>query len=178
MKEILVVAIGRFFSSRSTRSAFLLSIIALGLSLAFRTATAQSPTPTPGKGHQPCTVCHNVQHNPHTITIDCNALQAHLAHGDYEGPCRPTPTPTPKHTPTPKPTPTPKHTPTPKPTPTPKHTPTPKPTPTPHKEKCEVCHNPHNPHTIKIPCDQVDKFLSHHPGDYRGPCHVTEVTNP
>jgi hypothetical protein len=41
-------------------------------------------------------VCHNVQHNPHTITIDCNALKAHLAHGDYEGPCQPTPTPTPK----------------------------------------------------------------------------------
>lgn len=142
-------------------------------------STAASATPTPGRGHQECTVCHNPQHHPITLTIDCNALKAHLAHGDYEGPCRNTPTPkptrtprpTPSRTPTPKPTPT--RTPTPKPTPT--RTPTPKPTP---KEKCEVCHNPHNPHTIKIPCDQVDKFLKNHPGDYRGPCHVTTATNP
>jgi hypothetical protein len=168
MKEILVVAIGRFFSNRSTRSAFLLSIIALGLSLAFRTATAQSPTPTPGKGHQPCIVCHTARANPHEITIDCNALERHLRNHpeDVAGPCpKPSPTPTPKHTPTPKPTPTPKHTPTPRPTP-------------PGHNKCEVCHNPHNPHTIRIPCDQVDKFLRHHPGDFRGPCRVTEVTNP
>jgi hypothetical protein len=50
-----------------------------------------SPTPTPGRGHQKCVVCHNVQHNPHTITIDCHALQRHLDHGDYEGPCQITP---------------------------------------------------------------------------------------
>jgi len=54
---------------------------------------AAAPSPTPGPGHRKCVVCHNVQHNPHTITIDCNALKAHLAHGDYEGPCRATPTP-------------------------------------------------------------------------------------
>lgn len=41
-----------------------------------------------GGGHQECVVCHNVQHNPHTLTIDCNALQAHLNHGDFEGPCQ------------------------------------------------------------------------------------------
>lgn len=44
-----------------------------------------------GGGHQECVVCHNVQNNPRTLTIDCNALQAHLNHGDYEGPCQPTP---------------------------------------------------------------------------------------
>jgi hypothetical protein len=44
--------------------------------------------------------------------------------------------------------------------------------------KCDVCHNPHNYHTISIPCDQVDKFLSNHPGDFRGPCQVTGVQNP
>jgi len=44
--------------------------------------------------------------------------------------------------------------------------------------KCDVCHNPHNYHTISIPCDQVDKFLSNHPGDFRGKCEVTGVTNP
>jgi outer membrane biosynthesis protein TonB len=89
-------------------------------------------------------------------------------------------------TPTPKPKPSATRTPTPKPTPkpsgTPKRTPTPKPTPrrtpTPKPKKCEVCHNPRNPHTIKIPCDQVDKFLKNHPGDYRGPCHVTSFQNP
>ena len=44
--------------------------------------------------------------------------------------------------------------------------------------KCDVCHNPHNYHTISIPCDQVDKFLSNHPGDFRGRCEATPVTNP
>ncbi len=40
-------------------------------------------------------------------------------------------------------------------------------------DKCTVCHNPHNFHEISIPCDQVDKFLRDHPGDFRGHCHVT-----
>jgi hypothetical protein len=44
--------------------------------------------------------------------------------------------------------------------------------------KCDVCHNPHNYHTISIPCDEVDKFLSNHPGDFRGRCQATPVTNP
>ena len=44
--------------------------------------------------------------------------------------------------------------------------------------KCDICHNPHNYHTISIPCDQVDKFLANHPGDFRGRCQVTGVTNP
>jgi hypothetical protein len=48
----------------------------------------------------------------------------------------------------------------------------------PDKGKCDVCHNPHNYHTISIPCDQVDKFLSNHPGDFRGRCQATPVTNP
>ena len=43
---------------------------------------------------------------------------------------------------------------------------------------CDVCHNPHNYHTVTIPCDQVDKFLANHPGDFRGRCEVTPVTNP
>lgn len=43
-----------------------------------------------GAGHQACVVCHNIQHNPQTLTIDCNALPAHLAHGDTEGPCQAT----------------------------------------------------------------------------------------
>jgi hypothetical protein len=43
---------------------------------------------------------------------------------------------------------------------------------------CDVCHNPHNYHTINIPCDQVDKFLENHPGDFRGRCEATPVTNP
>ena len=47
-----------------------------------------------------------------------------------------------------------------------------------NKEKCIVCHNEHNFHEIKIPCDKVDKYLKHHPGDHAGPCQVTSVTNP
>jgi hypothetical protein len=73
-----------------------------------------------------------------------------------------------------------------------KHTPTPTPAPSstptkgkgkpgkggPASGKCDVCHNPHNYHTISIPCDQVDKFLSNHPGDFRGRCEATPVANP
>ena len=163
MKKLLAVAFGRVFSSRSTRSA-LLPIIALGLGLAFWTATAApSPTPTPGKGHQPCTVCHTAKANPHEITIDCNALEQHLREHpeDTAGPC-------------------PKASPTPTPTSTPGSTPTPAPSASvpPGHDKCEVCHNPHNYHTISIPCKQVDKFLENHPGDFRGRCEVTPVTNP
>jgi hypothetical protein len=43
--------------------------------------------------------------------------------------------------------------------------------------KCIVCHNPHNFHEISIPCDQVDKFLKNHPGDFRGHCNVTPHTS-
>jgi hypothetical protein len=159
MKTLLLKA-GRvlFHRIRSTTCALFCTAVFTVLAVAITSpvpiasaqSTAASPTPTPGRGHQECTVCHNPTHHPITLTIDCNALKAHLAHGDYEGPCRNTPTPTPTRTPTPKPSP---------------------------KEKCEVCHNPHNPHTIRIPCDQVDKFLKNHPGDYRGPCHVTTATN-
>jgi hypothetical protein len=46
------------------------------------------------------------------------------------------------------------------------------------KDKCIVCHNEHNFHEIKIPCDKVDKYLRNHPGDHAGPCQVTSVTNP
>ena len=45
-------------------------------------------------------------------------------------------------------------------------------------DKCIVCHNEHNFHEIKIPCDKVDKYLRNHPGDHAGPCQVTSVTNP
>jgi hypothetical protein len=45
------------------------------------------------------------------------------------------------------------------------------------KDKCTVCHNPHNFHEISIPCDQVDKFLNNHPGDFRGRCTVTPHTS-
>ena len=45
------------------------------------------------------------------------------------------------------------------------------------KRMCIICHNPHNPHEICIPCCKVRQFLRRHPGDYRGHCHVTCVTN-
>lgn len=44
-------------------------------------------------------------------------------------------------------------------------------------DKCTVCHDPHNFHEIRIPCGQVDKYLSDHPGDYRGQCSTTPNTN-
>jgi hypothetical protein len=36
---------------------------------------------------------------------------------------------------------------------------------------CQVCHNGKNPHTVTMPCNQVNKYLHDHPGDYAGPCH-------
>jgi hypothetical protein len=162
MKKLIVAAIGRVFSSRLTRSA-LLPVLALGLGLAFWTATAAPPTSgSPrGGGHQPCTICHTAEANPHEITIDCNALEQHLRNHpeDRAGPC-------------------PKASPTPTPTASPTASPSPTASVPPGHDKCEVCHNPHNYHTIRIPCKQVDKFLENHPGDFRGPCEVTPVTNP
>jgi hypothetical protein len=38
------------------------------------------------------------------------------------------------------------------------------------KEKCQVCHNSKNPHTIIISCKNVAQYLANHPGDYAGPC--------
>jgi Tol biopolymer transport system component len=45
-------------------------------------------------GNEKVTICHIPPGNPenaHEITISVNALPAHLAHGDYEGACVPTP---------------------------------------------------------------------------------------
>src|SRR3990172_7946540 len=50
-----------------------------------------------GGGHEPVTLCHNLEHNPHTITVDNSSVeQAHLRHGDTLGACEeeePTTTP-------------------------------------------------------------------------------------
>jgi hypothetical protein len=61
-------------------------------------ATAATATGR-GGGHDPVTICHK----GHTITVDDDALDKHLKHGDTVGPCEPTPTPTPTE-PTPEPT--------------------------------------------------------------------------
>ena len=46
------------------------------------------------------------------------------------------------------------------------------------QDKCPVCHNGHNPHTINIPCNKVDKYLANHPGDYAGPCQNVSSEKP
>jgi hypothetical protein len=155
MKKLFKVSSAGHMPAGSLKTGLVL-LIGVIFGFTFWTATAvpsaaqaPSPTPTPGPGHQACTVCHTAKANPHEITIDCNALEQHLRNHPED---RAGPCPA---------------------TPTP----TPKPTPPGHN-KCEVCHNPHNYHTIRIPCDQVDKFLENHPGDYRGPCEITPVTNP
>jgi hypothetical protein len=44
--------------------------------------------------------------------------------------------------------------------------------------KCIVCHNDKNPHEISIPCDEVEKYLKNHPGDYAGPCKPVSPEQP
>lgn len=38
-------------------------------------------------GQEKVSVCHNVENNPHEISVALPALQAHLAHGDVPVPC-------------------------------------------------------------------------------------------
>jgi len=59
-----------------------------------RVSVTPSITMTPCSGR--VTICHRTGNgNSHTITVSCNALPAHLAHGDTLGPC-PQPTPRPR----------------------------------------------------------------------------------
>ena len=44
--------------------------------------------------------------------------------------------------------------------------------------KCKVCHNTKNPNTVEMSCDQVNKYLANHPGDYAGPCQNTTAEQP
>jgi hypothetical protein len=45
-------------------------------------------------------------------------------------------------------------------------------------DKCEVCHNGTNPHTVIVPCHKVNNYLSTHPGDYAGPCQGVSPEKP
>ncbi len=45
------------------------------------------PAPPPGEDAGKVTLCHNRDHNPHTITVAQSAVPAHLNHGDTLGPC-------------------------------------------------------------------------------------------
>jgi hypothetical protein len=40
--------------------------------------------------------------------------------------------------------------------------------------QCVVCHNTN---AVQMPCNQVNKFLKSHPGDFAGACQPTPVTN-
>jgi outer membrane biosynthesis protein TonB len=55
-------------------------------------AFAGKPTSNPGKGHTPVTICHHAGPTKTiTITVDDDAVPAHLAHGDTIGACPVTP---------------------------------------------------------------------------------------
>jgi hypothetical protein len=45
----------------------------------------------------------------------------------------------------------------------------------PGPSNCVICHNGHEIHVL---CDNIDSYLSRHPGDTRGGCQSTPVTNP
>lgn len=52
-----------------------------------------------GGGHTPVTICHKPgTPAEHTLVVDDDAVPAHLAHGDYLGPCEGTPPPPPPDT--------------------------------------------------------------------------------
>jgi len=52
------------------------------------------------------TICHTISNPDLTLSVNLSAVLAHLAHGDYLGPCN-TPSPSPSPTPTPTPSPSP-----------------------------------------------------------------------
>jgi outer membrane biosynthesis protein TonB len=126
---------------RKTTTALAGLALAAGVILVPGVALA-SPAPQVALCHQPGTPAQQ------TLTVNGNAADGHLGHGDTLGACadpeptpdpqpteEPTPTPTPDPTPTeepaPDPEPTTDPTPTEEPTPTPETTPTEEPTPTP-----------------------------------------------
>ncbi len=120
-------------------------------------------TPQPTLTAQPArnvTLCHvpvGNSGNPQTIVVAPESVQAHLAHGDYLGPCL-TPTPVPLPTATPVPIAT--------------NTPVPLPTDTPPPATIIICHyppgNPDRPQTIEIPESDWPGHEGH--GDTLGPC--------
>lgn len=121
-------------------------------------------------GHDPVTVCHKPgTPAEHEITVDRDALDKHLEHGDALGPCEvvtvPTePTPDPDPTPTPEPTEEPTSTPTdpetvvpspapvvPAPTPSVEPTPVPSPPNTPAVEQPAPAPSASSPSTTSTP---------------------------
>lgn len=148
------------------------------------TPITETPTGEPGK----VILCHVPPGNPgkpQTIEVAADAVAAHLAHGDYLGPCL-TPTATFTWTPIPSATNTPipppaTDTPVPPPatdTPVPPpatDTPVPPPatdTPVPPPTMITICHyppgNPGNAQTIQIPESDWPAHQAH--GDTLGPC--------
>ena len=62
--------------------------LAFGVAV-FATAPAFAQKSDPISPNEPkVTLCHNVDHNPHTITVAQSAVAAHLAHGDSLTPCQ------------------------------------------------------------------------------------------
>jgi hypothetical protein len=45
-------------------------------------------------------------------------------------------------------------------------------------QKCQVCHNGNQPHTVFIKCSKVPRYLQDHPGDYEGPCQGVSNEKP
>jgi hypothetical protein len=64
--------------------AAMIAAFGLGGAAAFAASTDK-----PGGGHTPVTICHKPgTPAEHTITVDDDAVPAHLDHGDYLGPCQ------------------------------------------------------------------------------------------
>lgn len=124
------------------------------------TAAAANATPGHGGGHTPVTICHKPgTPAEHEITVDDDAVPAHLEHGDTLGACPVTPPPVEEPDPTPEPTPDPEpeptdppveeptDPPTDEPTDPPLETPDPEPTPDPTPDPTDEPTTPTDPPT-------------------------------
>ena len=73
----------------------LMAVAGLVAALVLPASVASAHAGDNGGGHTPVTICHKPgTPAEHTIVVDDDAVPAHLAHGDYLGPCVDTPPPT------------------------------------------------------------------------------------
>lgn len=72
----------QFLKRLSTSACVAIGLAAFGASVFAQKSDPVSPN------EPKVTLCHNIDNNPHTISVAQSAVPAHLAHGDTLGPCQ------------------------------------------------------------------------------------------